>query len=154
MCTPIYKMITSTKDPKKCKKIDFLRVKKYTSCYIYQNRNAPLEDLIKRARAPIEHLFNVHEWCDPEWCWAKSLGDDQEKMMSHVRDFHKNNSLVCMPCNDSTPSATGPNCCANSVASATSPNGDVNISRPNVTGATGPNCNATIAGGKQEFSPC
>ena len=57
MCTPIYKMITSTKDPKKCKKIDFLRVKKYTSCYIYQNRNAPLEDLVKRARAPIEHLF-------------------------------------------------------------------------------------------------
>ena len=39
MCSPIYKMITDTKDPSKCKKIDFLRVKKYTSCYIYQNRN-------------------------------------------------------------------------------------------------------------------
>ena len=98
MCSPIYKMITNTKDPSKCKKIDFLRVKKYISCYIYQNKSSPLEDLVKRARAPIEHLFNVHKWCDPEWCWSKSLDDQQEKMMNHVRQYHESNMPNCIPC--------------------------------------------------------
>ena len=77
MCSPIYKMITNTKDPSKCKKIDFFRVKKYTSCYIYQNRNKPLDDFVKCARAPIEHLFNLHEWYNPEWCRVKSLIETQ-----------------------------------------------------------------------------
>ena len=61
-------MIKDTKVPPKCKKIDFLRVKKYTSCYIYQNKKTPLNDLVQHARAPIEHMFNVHEWFDAEWC--------------------------------------------------------------------------------------
>ena len=70
MCSPIYKMISDTKDPSKCKKIDSLRVKKYISYYIYQNKSSPLEDLVKRARAPIEHLFNMQKWCDPVGCWS------------------------------------------------------------------------------------
>ena len=59
-----------------------------------------MKDFVKRARTPIEHLFNNHEWCDPEWCWAKSLNEKQEKMMSHVRESHKQNLLVCTPCDD------------------------------------------------------
>ena len=53
------------------KKIDFLRVKKYTSCYIYQHKNAPIDNLVKWTRVPIEYMFNVHKWCDTEWCWSK-----------------------------------------------------------------------------------
>ena len=33
----------------------------------------PLEVFVKNTRAPIEHTFNCHEWCDSEWCWAKVL---------------------------------------------------------------------------------
>ena len=65
--------------------------------------------------------------------------------MSRVRDFHLNNNLLCMPCNDSTLSATGPNYDAATVASAAGPNGDTNTSNSDVVGATGLNCDATIA---------
>ena len=46
MCSLIYNMITNTQNPRKCENIDSLRVKKYTSCSIYQNKNSPIDDLI------------------------------------------------------------------------------------------------------------
>ena len=67
MSKPFFKMVTTTKDPSKCKIIDALRIKKYLGCYIYKNRTLPLNEFVKKGRAPVEHLFNCHEWCDSEW---------------------------------------------------------------------------------------
>ena len=104
-------------------------MKKYTSCYIYQNKSSPLQDFVKQARAPIEHLSNAYEWCNPEWCWSKSLDDQQEKMMNHVQQYHESNIPNCIPC-------TGAPCL----------NGDANnastIISP-VAGAASPKSNAT-----------
>ena len=114
------------------------------------NRNAPLEDFVKLARAPIEHLFNNHEWCDPEWCWSKSLSEKQEKMMAHVRESHKQNLLVCTPCDDDlVAGATVINGGATTidndlVAGATVVNGDATtIDNDLVAGATVVNGDAT-----------
>ena len=69
----IFKLITKTKDPSKCKNLDALRLNKYTGCYFSQSRNKPLNDFIAGALAPVEHLFNSHIWCVSDWCWAKNL---------------------------------------------------------------------------------
>ena len=74
-------MVTITKDPNKCQMIDALRIKKYLGCFIYKNRTLPLEEVVKIAHAPIEHLFNYHEWCDSEWCYTNAI---TEKTMEQV----------------------------------------------------------------------
>ena len=57
--TPIFKLTKGeTKNQRECKKIDALRIKKYTGCYIYQNRNLTLVEMAKKSRALVEHLFN------------------------------------------------------------------------------------------------
>ena len=57
--TPIFKLKKGdTINQRECKKIDALRIKKYTGCYIYQNRNLPLVEMAKKSKAPVEHLFN------------------------------------------------------------------------------------------------
>ena len=38
MSKPIFKMVTNTKDPYKCKQVDALHIKKYTGCAIYKTR--------------------------------------------------------------------------------------------------------------------
>ena len=85
MCKPFFKMVTKTKDPRKCKNIDALRVKKYLGCFIYLNRHLPLDEFVLKSRAPIEHLFNCHEWCDSEWCWAKSI-TEKSQIGAKIRD--------------------------------------------------------------------
>ena len=68
MSGPIFSLAKSEgKNPAKCKKIDALRIKKYIGCYIYQNRAQSIEVMMAKAKAPVEHLFNSHEWCDLEW---------------------------------------------------------------------------------------
>ena len=91
MAGPIFKMVKGTKNPRECKKIDALRLKKYIGCYIYQNRNSPIEDMIKRANAPVEHLFNCHEWCDEEWCWAKQLDSKQHEIATRIMEKNRDN---------------------------------------------------------------
>ena len=69
MSAPIFKMVTKTKDPYKCKQIDALRIKKCTGCCIYKNRGLPMQEFIANAKAPVEHLSNDHQWCHEDWYW-------------------------------------------------------------------------------------
>ena len=75
MSKPAFSKVSNTKDPSKCKKVDALRLKKYIGCFISQSKNLPLKEFCSLAKAPVEHLFNCHEWCDPSWCWARNLSD-------------------------------------------------------------------------------
>ena len=86
MAKPAYSKVTDTKDPKKCKKHDANRLKKYIGCYIAKSKNLPLEEFCLKARAPVEHLFNCHEWCDSSWCWAKELSDKAFNDIMSKRD--------------------------------------------------------------------
>ena len=134
----------------------FLRVKKHIICYVYQKRDKILDDCVKHTRVPIEHLFNLYEWCDTEWYWEKSLNETQENMMSHVRESHRQNLGICAPCTDdlvvgattingnaTIPSATVAN------FNAAIPN-NINAGTPVVnlvTGTTVVNSNATYSNG-------
>ena len=84
MLGPIFKLCTSppVKDPGRCKMVDCCRLKKYTSCFISKNRCIPIDEFVKKAKAPVEYLFNCHTWCDKEWCWAKDLDDAEHKIMT------------------------------------------------------------------------
>ena len=46
----------------------------------------PINELCIKAKAPIEHLFNCHTWCDAEWCWAKKLDDALFKILINVME--------------------------------------------------------------------
>jgi hypothetical protein len=99
MISPIFKLVTKTKDPSKCKNLDALRLKKYTGCYFSQSRNKPLKEFISSALAPVEHLFNSHTWCDPSWCWAKSLDDVTYKYYTDLmKDSVSQSALIGLSC--------------------------------------------------------
>ena len=54
-------------------KLDALRMKKYYSYYIKQNRSKPLEWLEANAMAPLNHLFGNHTLCSSNWCTCKAM---------------------------------------------------------------------------------
>jgi len=51
-----------------------LRLKKYWSKMLQQVKKLDLEEdwkqIEKRVRAPIEHIFDNHEFCQEEWCYS------------------------------------------------------------------------------------
>ena len=44
-------------------------------------------------RAPVEHLFNDHSFCDSEWCWFKELELASTKLMK-LRTENVNGKLI------------------------------------------------------------
>ena len=56
-------------------KLDALRMKKYYSYFIKQNRMKGLEYLRSKKMCPVEHLFDNYELCDSTWC-VKKRGKD------------------------------------------------------------------------------
>ena len=49
---------------------------------------------MRKAKAPVEHMFNSHEWCDLEWCWAKQLDDKQlELTTAHMKRKYDEDQL-------------------------------------------------------------
>ena len=90
MASPIFKLAQKeSKDPKRCKKIDAMRLKKYIGCFIYQNHHLPIDEFMRKAKAPVEHMFNSHEWC-----WAKQLDDKQlELTTAHMKRKHDEDQL-------------------------------------------------------------
>ena len=40
----------------------------------------PLLTFVNNAKAPIEHLFNDHTWCDSLWYWSKKIEDKKNRV--------------------------------------------------------------------------
>ena len=51
------------------------RMKRYIGYFIKQNRGKDIQWLMEYAYAPLNHMFNSHELCDPKWCWIKAKHD-------------------------------------------------------------------------------
>ena len=80
-----FEMTKGAKSSTRCMKIDALRMKKYYSYYIKQNRTKDLEYIMKYDMAPLFHLFDQHHLCDSSWCHKKSEldkidGDEKEEV--------------------------------------------------------------------------
>ena len=46
-----------------------------------QNRNKSLDELLKMTNNIIEHIFNVHDDCNKDWCYEKRAF---EKKLIHI----------------------------------------------------------------------
>ena len=90
MASPFFKLAQGeTKDPQRCKKIDAMRLKRYTGCWIYHNHHLPIDEFMVKEKALVEHLFNCHEWCDAEWCWAKQLDEKEVELTNkHAKQMN------------------------------------------------------------------
>ena len=44
------------------------RIKKNWGYMIRQNKGKSIEEFVKSSNAPLEHMFDNHVYCDPEWC--------------------------------------------------------------------------------------
>ena len=73
-------MVSITKNPDEIKNIEALRLKKYTGCYISKNRTGDFEQFVRNAKAPIEHLFGNHQFCDKSWCWSREIENVRQEI--------------------------------------------------------------------------
>ena len=103
MCKPFFAMVTTSKDPSQCKMIDALRLKRYTGYYLRQNRTKDLCQFVANARAPVEHLFNNHQWCNEQWCWAKGISVTHHGLISKMMAAKEISSNASFPPTVSTP---------------------------------------------------
>jgi len=59
------------------------RIKYYWSCVLNQLRHLDVEEdweLIEtKVKAPLEHLYNEHRYCDVEWCYALQAKRDNHQ---------------------------------------------------------------------------
>ena len=86
MLKPIFAMVASTKNPDEVKHVDALRLRKYTSCYITWHRTDDFSSFLHNARAPVEHLFSNHEFCDASWCWTKEIDERLHNIIKNAME--------------------------------------------------------------------
>ena len=63
------------------------RLKKNWGYMIIQNRGKTMDEFIKSAKAPLEHMFNDHTFCDPKWCNVLRAREEG-KVYSHPDKFY------------------------------------------------------------------
>ena len=94
---------------KKYSKIDkalAIRIKEYWGAMIKQaqtlDKDNDMEKIIKKAKAPIEHLFDNHEFCDIAWCYSKQATRDKKIYKPPPnRPFYdkvRDNQIYCQLC--------------------------------------------------------
>ena len=103
MVRKIFGKAVKSKDPQKIKTIDALRLKKYTSLYIHQNRTGDFKEFVSNAMAPVEHLFNEHSFCNPEWCYSKAIEQKVDEVIVFKKTKMVSNVLNCETNNRSAP---------------------------------------------------
>ena len=103
MVRKIFGKAVKSKDPQKIKTIDALRLKKYTSLYIHQNRTGDFKDFVSNAMVPVEHLFNEHSFCNPEWCYSKAIEQKVDEVIVFKKTKMVSNVLNCETNNRSAP---------------------------------------------------
>ena len=76
----------------KANKVDILRLSKYYGYFLRKNKYlTDFEEYKKRAKAPLEHLFNCHDFCSTEWCPVKKHPD---KDYNHKYRCKKKNHIL------------------------------------------------------------
>ena len=71
-------MFELVKNIKEMNKLDALRIKKYYSFYVKQNRKYGIDALMEKRYCPIDHLFDDHMNCDALWCEKKRIENEKE----------------------------------------------------------------------------
>lgn len=74
----MFELVKSIKD---MNKLDALRIKKYYSFYVKQNRKYGIDALMAKRYCPIDHLFDDHLNCDALWCEKKRIENEKESSL-------------------------------------------------------------------------
>ena len=67
-----------------------------------QNRTKSFDEFVNSCKAPLEHMFNNHEFCGEEWCWAKSLNNITMELLEQHLIKDKKNENKLLFCQDVT----------------------------------------------------
>ena len=65
---PFYGLAMQPKSISECSKVDAGRIKKWFSYMLYENRTKTIEEMRRAAKCVVEHLFNIHTYCNVKWC--------------------------------------------------------------------------------------
>ena len=101
---PCFLMSRGPKCDARLTKNDCLQLKIYYGCFINKNRHKPFEDFHTASMAPIHHLFDSLEHCNPEWFPAKAnkrvskgkyrnIEDNKEMFDWLIKNVNKNRRL-------------------------------------------------------------
>ena len=66
-----YKLAAEAKAKSLITTLDGIHMKKYYRYFIKQTHHLPFEQMMSQPYAPLEHIFDNHEFCNPAWCHKK-----------------------------------------------------------------------------------
>ena len=61
-------------------------MKKNWGYMIRQNKDKSIEEFVTAAQAPLEHIFDNHQFCEPQWCF-KLRAQQEGKPYNHPEKF-------------------------------------------------------------------
>ena len=89
----VFSLLSLSKKETEVSKADCLRLKKYWGYMLKQNRRREMSIFENAAKAPLEHLFDNHQFCGP-WCKRKSQTQEQKQQsQQYYRCKSKNSRL-------------------------------------------------------------
>ena len=91
---PIYALASMTLKESKVRRLDAMRVKKNYAYFIKQTRCKSFEEMKQQRYAPIEHIFDNHEFCHAEWCHRKREIEAGVKESSKGVGYYRDKSNV------------------------------------------------------------
>ena len=53
-----------------------------------QNREKKLAEMKRACKAPIEHMFNNHEFCSSQWCMQLRAKEEKKTYIEKEGEFH------------------------------------------------------------------
>ena len=71
-----------------CTKGTALRMKINWGYMLKQNREKTLADMKRACKAPVEHMFNNHEFCSSQWCMKLRAKEEKKTYVEKEGEFH------------------------------------------------------------------
>ena len=87
----VFALARAAKKVSLVEKIDATRIKRNFAYFIFQNGTECLENLMKKGKAVLEHMFDNHEYCG-KWCKAKNLTKKEKEEKGFI--FRDKNSEI------------------------------------------------------------
>ena len=89
----LFGLVTKTINIDEVRTINVLRLKKYFSLYLSQNKQKTFNEFKQNINTPVEHLFSNYCFCDSTWCWIKSVDDFVHENIVQTYNSQNNNDI-------------------------------------------------------------
>jgi hypothetical protein len=91
----LFRLANKNRSETECTKVDAERIKRNWSYCVHSGTDIPFDEFCTTMKAPLEHLFNNHDYCNAEWCRYLQAKDDEGRMAAsqYYRCKEKNAKL-------------------------------------------------------------